>query len=35
MAQAIKDGKLKTELHGVDTWKEESQMSYQRKEYKD
>lgn len=28
MAQAIKDGKLKTELHGVDTWKGDSQAGY-------
>jgi len=28
MAQAIKDGKLKTELHAVDTWKGDPQTGY-------
>lgn len=28
MAQAIKDGKLKTKLHGVDTWEGDSQAGY-------
>ncbi len=28
MAQAIKDGKLKTELHGVDTWEGDPQAGY-------